>query len=180
MRIGVNDFTNILIQNIKDFVVRMNSLTGTDRLSADAIQPGSTNTVLTVDEKARLGAIEIEDSLEYKTATATATDLSSGTKITIAVPTNCTIISVSMNVETAITISGGTAYTAKYHDGSDVKTIASGITDLAKNSKVSRAMGVATDNTTDIDLSPDSGNFTAGSVKATVVYLSPIDLEDAV
>lgn len=86
--------------------------------------------------------------------------------ITLAIPAGAFIRGVQLRVDTLI--EGATAWTAAF-SGGNTATICTGQA-VDKNTKVNSLSGGLTTNTTQITLTQEGGNFTAGAVTAIAYY----------
>lgn len=98
-------------------------------------------------------------------ATSGALTGATGT-ITLNIPTGSYIRGVQLRVDTLIETA--TAWTAAF-SGGNTATICTG-QDVAQNTKVNSFSGGLTTNTTQITLTAEGGNFSAGNVRAIVYY----------
>lgn len=96
--------------------------------------------------------------------------------IDVAIPAGALLISVSLRNDVAIVDSAGDdTYTAAFSGGSSIAINGGTAIAAAVNTKVNEfidinaATGITTD-TTQITLTPNGGNFSAGQVTARVVY----------
>lgn len=110
----------------------------------------------------------------------------SGTSGTIStqIPAGALILGVSMNNDVATTDDDGDdTYTAAFSGGSSVSINGGSAIAAAQNTKtteffdVNGATGITSD-VTDITLTPNGTNFTAGDVRAVVVYMEMQELND--
>jgi parallel beta-helix repeat protein len=104
--------------------------------------------------------------------------------IEVNLPVGAIIVGVSLNVEVAVTDDAGDdTWSAEFNDGATVAAIVTGAA-AAQNTKVKKLLDpntetVKTDAGTDILLTPNGGNFSAGEIRASVWYIVASDLPDA-
>ena len=95
---------------------------------------------------------------------------STAVSTSISVPSGARLIAVALNVDVAITNDGDNTWAAAFSTGSTT-TIASAGTAAAQNTKISLILGdEVTSGITEITFTPQSANFTAGSIEAVVWY----------
>ena len=96
--------------------------------------------------------------------------------IDVAIPSGALLVSVALRNDVAVVDSAGNdTYTAAFSGGSTIAINGGSAIAAAKNTKVSEFIDVnaataITSNTTQITLTPNGGNFSAGQVTARVVY----------
>lgn len=106
-------------------------------------------------------------------------------KIEVNIPAGALILGISMNVEeTVVDDAGDDTWSAAFSGGNTV-AIASGASPT-QNTKITKmfdygtgAATMVTSAETDITLTPNGGNFTAGNIKAKVWYWQVAELPDA-
>ena len=107
-------------------------------------------------------------------------------KIEVDIPSGSIILGISLNNESAVTDSAGDdTYTAAFSGGLSVAINGGAAIAAAQNTKVKQmfdqnAASMLTAGETDITLTPNGGDFTAGNVRAIVKYIPPPnDLPDS-
>lgn len=125
-------------------------------------------------------------SFEMNHINATSGALTGATdKIEVDIPTGALIVGISLNNEVAVTDDAGDdTYTAAFSGGLAVSINGGAAIAAAQNTKTKElfdvnAAAMLTSGETDITLTPNGGNFSAGEVRAIVWYISAIDLPDA-
>lgn len=107
----------------------------------------------------------------------------SGT-ITLNIPSGAILVGYTINNDQAITDDDGDdTYTAAFSGGSTIAINGGSAIAAAQNTKTKafinvNAASAITNNTTDITLTPNGTNFTAGEVRAVVFYMTLSDLPD--
>lgn len=88
----------------------------------------------------------------------------------ITIPSGARLIAVGLNVDVAVTNDGDDTWAAAFSGGSTT-TIAAAGTGAAQNTKISLILNdEITSSATEITFTPQSANFTAGSIEAVVWY----------
>jgi len=137
------------------------------------------------------GDIAIQDATEgsglmsLKTFTASSGALIGATdKIEVNIPTGAIIVATQLRVDVAVTNAGDNTWAAAFSGGSTAAIQAAGGA-AAKNTKVNTffdangATAIAASET-DITLTPQGADFTAGEITAVVYYYTLTALDDAI
>ena len=159
-------------------------------LSNDETITNAVNGTIAADGIFQAPALALQDATEgsglYKCFTATA---SSGTligatdKIEVDIPSGALLVAAQLRVDVAVTNAGDNTWAAAYSGGSTAE-IAAAATAAAKNTKVNAffdangATAIASGET-DITLTPQGADFTAGEISAVVYYCTLTSLADA-
>jgi hypothetical protein len=179
---GVRKISELSSTDRNAMIALLETATGVDRLSADAIQSGSSNYILSAEEYGTISGIyngDFSDVFEYVRHEQTIANLGATSQTSFALPSGDRVISFALNVESAITYSGGgTTFTTTIDDGSPVKTISTGTTG-AKNDKITTCLDTLLDAESEIKLTPNSGSFNSGSVKILLVTVRAKALPNA-
>jgi len=125
---------------------------------------------------------EASGGLTLKTFTASSGALTGATdKIEVNIPTGSVIVACQLRVDVAVTNAGDNTWAAAYSGGSTAAIQAAGGA-AAKNTKVNtffdaNTATAITASETDITLTPQGADFTAGEITAVVYYyiLTPLD-----
>ncbi len=112
----------------------------------------------------------VEGGFRRNIVEATATLSGSSTTITLSIPTGAKLLGVQLRVDTLITSAAATTWSAAYSGGSTT-SICSGQVFTA-NTKVNymQAGYELTTNTTNIVITPNTGTFTGGVIRAVAYY----------
>ena len=107
--------------------------------------------------------------LKRQIAEATATLSGSSTTITLSIPTGARLLGAQLRVDTLVTSAAATSWSAAFSGGSTT-SLATGQA-FTKNTKVNKLIvDEIASNTTNIDITPNTGTFTGGVVRAIVFY----------
>ncbi|MBD3251158.1 hypothetical protein GF380_01660 [Candidatus Uhrbacteria bacterium] len=162
-----------------------------------AIGSGTAATGLTVEgavsltgDSSLIGDVLVQDPTEasggltLQTATASSGALTGATDtIEVNIPSGSYLFACQLRVDVAVTDDAGDdTWSAEYNDGASLQSIVSGAA-AAQNTKVNafhdpNANTPVTDAETDIVLTPNGGNFSAGEITAVVYYLTLTSLDD--
>lgn len=116
--------------------------------------------------------------LKRNRAEATATLSGASTNIEVNVPSGAKLLGVQLRVDTAITSATGTTWSAAFTGGSST-ALASGQA-FTQNTKVSKMLeDEISSGEVDITITPNTGTFTGGAVKAIVYYEELVAMGDA-
>lgn len=113
-----------------------------------------------------------DDLLQTLKAEATVTLSGASGTIQVNIPANCVILGVQLRVDTAIT--GATTWNARFTGGNTAVLCTE--KPLAKNTKSNSFAGGWTGAETDIVISANGNNFTAGVIRAIVYYRKFTDM----
>ena len=176
---------------------------GVLHLINDATLDNSTNGTLTITEPAIglvgatsitgatdiTGALTVVDATEatgglvLNTTTATSGALTGATdKIEVDIPSGALLVACSLNVDVAVTNAGDNTWAAAYSGGATAE-ICAAATAAAKNTKcnaffdANAATAIASAET-DITLTPQGADFTAGDIRAVCYYYTLTSLGD--
>lgn len=125
-------------------------------------------------------ALPLGTGAEFKYQTIT-TDALTGTSVTMAfqIPANSLVLGTSLNVDTAVTDDDGNdTWSSELNDSGQVLAIGAGSA-AAKNTKVNKFAATMTDAATDIVLTPNGTNFTAGVITARCWWIEFTQVPDA-
>lgn len=113
-----------------------------------------------------------------KVAEATATLSGATTDIVLAIPTNSKLLGVQFRVGSTITSGdGGTTWNASYSGGSTTSLVTG--QSFTSNTKVNKMhVDEVTSAETNITITPDSGTFSGGEIRAIVYYETFVTLDD--
>jgi hypothetical protein len=113
-----------------------------------------------------------------KVAEATATLSGATTDIALAIPTNSKLLGVQFRVGSTITSGdGGTTWNASYSGGSTTSLVTG--QSFTSNTKVNKMhVDEVTSAETNITITPDSGTFSGGEIRAIVYYETFVTLDD--
>lgn len=151
--------------------------------------PGALGGVTAATSLVLAGDLDVQDSTEasggitVQTAYATSGTLTGATDtIDVGVPVGAVLLGASLCVVTAVVDDAGDDTWSSAYSGGATQGIWSGSA-AAQNTKVdtffdANAATAITSGTTQITLTPNGGNFTAGEIKAVVYYLELTSLDD--
>jgi len=162
-----------------DFEITLGNATLTDgdvTLTNGALQ---SSTVVTVDATEGSGALSLLTTYATSGTLTGATDT-----IDVGIPSGALLHSCSLRVVTAVTNAGDNTWGASLSGGSTGTIIAGGSGAAAKNTKVNtffdaNAYTLIASGTTQITLTPQGANFTAGEIDAVCYYHTLTSLDDA-
>ena len=156
------------------------TLTGAATLSSTATIAGA----VTAPSLLLVNGTEGTGGMTLMTATASSGALTGATdKIEVNIPAAALLVACQLRVDVAVTNGGDNTWAAAYSGGSTAE-IAAAATAAAKNTKINifhddNAATAITSAETDITLTPQGANFTAGEITAVVYYYILTPLTDA-
>jgi len=165
--------------------------TGVVTLVNDATIDNSTNGIVKITEplvtiignNAIQNAAQTAGIMTLHTVTASSGALTGATdKIEVDIPSGALLIACQLNVDVAVTNAGDNTWAAAYSGGSTAE-IAAAATAATKNTKINafhdaNAATAITSGETDITLTPQGADFTAGEITAVCYYRSLTSMDD--